>query len=499
MLVGLSCRSYCWLAVLSLMFGLGVTLPAQAVHSPAPIKRSSSPAPASPAVQSMISPNPPSSNAGNRGGLTNPQAATASPTPSPTATPSPTPSPSPLPLFADLPVSRADQSPVVKNRRLSLTSSNSLGMAGSHVAGLPPSDGRVNQAVLLDPGPEGDLAAWRMVTALAGSKGGRWILVDMRASQGKQLLQWQRLLDRETQPESAWFKVFNRYPGGGVQDEQEYRTGQLFRSVSYDKAGNILREYRYDITDSGPEVAEYTEYERQGNRLHHMTVRGPDGSLRQGIAFSYTLEGKVRQIEKQFADGHLESFLFRYGLDGVNETWMDGPQDGLRWVYDREGRLVRMEDWQGGAPVKQVVTTWAAERGTLIASRETTDLVNNVKLLEVFDEQGRLVQSDEDHADELFSRISQVWNPDGTLGERNVLTQGKAESTVWEYKDGVKTTERYSKEGVPVRVTTYQGKIQIDELYLDAQPILRVYYRDTVRYKEEELRNGKVVRTRIIK
>lgn len=398
--------------------------------------------------------------------------------------------------FADLPVSRPDAAFAPRGGRLFLYESNALGQPGRRLASLPPGDPRGGGPALCDPGPIGDRAAWDAADDLAGPAGGRWLLVEVQGFGASGPLRWRRLLDRQEPGGSAWFRAAELFPGAGPRAEQEYRDGRLWRSTAYDAAGDQLREFGYGPDGRWNECAEWL---RRDGRLVQSTLRGPDGRLVQASGYDYTLDGRIRETERRYADGRVERFAFRYGAAGLEDCWLDGTADGIHWLYDAQGRLVRQEEWAGGAEVRRVANSWVAGQSDRLASRETSDFADKRVLLELFDDGGRLVQADETIAGELASRTSLVWNADGSLAERHRAGTGPSEDWLWDYDSGKLAAERYSKDGVPVRVTKYRGNDRSDELYMGGEPVLRVYYRDNRRVKEEELRNGNIVRTRTFK
>ena len=90
------------------------------------------------------------------------------------------------------------------------------------------------------------------------------------------------------------------------------------------------------------------------------------------------------------------------------------------------------------------------------------------------------------------------WNDDGLLVLRNTVGPAGAESWAGEYEGTTLIVERYSKNGLPVKVIARQGSESTEEIYLGGVLRLRAWFHGQDKYKEEDIRNGQVIRTRDI-
>jgi len=220
------------------------------------------------------------------------------------------------------------------------------------------------------------------------------------------------------------------------------------------------------------------------------------GKFVYSISFEYTMNGLVSRTQKNMADGTVESCSYRYGGGTVMSSWADSPSDGIRWTYDQASRLVKTEEWRDGKILRSSTQTYASPDNSVLVSRELVDNVASTRHLEVFDDKSRVIQIDDSKDGNLASRTIQSWDDQDELLSRRIVSGDQDESWTYEYKDGSLSVERYAKNDQPVRVVTYQGTERVEELYLNGKALLRVYYRGNQRYKEEELRDGLVVRTR---
>jgi hypothetical protein len=429
-----------------------------------------------------------------------------SPTPQPRPGPSPLPSPSMAPAPTPLPSVTIDPAalrpawpavPVGADQPLSggsLTAwkSNQIGLQG---AGLGRRGEAGAGAAACDPGPGGD--AWvlaRLDKARAGQAAG-WSLVVLEGTVGGQRYEWARLVD----PDNAvvWFRVRSWFAGKGVRREETWKQGALDLALDFDEAGRVLTEFRYTPGAAGAGNWERrSDFAYKGKLLTGCLITDAAGQAIERISYAHTLDGRIRQTERRDAAGNIERFVYRYGESGLSGSWADDTALGQSWQYDASGRLVSQEQWKGGKVASRISVTWADIQGTRMASRESEDLAAGTTSVEAFDELGRVVQIEDFLKGESTGRTSQEWDADGRLVLRSTVGPAGSESWAGEYVEGQLAVERYSKNGLPVKVVAWQGDDRTEEIYLAGVLRLRAWFRGPDKYKEEDIRDGQVYRTR---
>ena len=366
--------------------------------------------------------------------------------------------------------------------------SNQIGMKGA-VAHRPPLAGRTPWTDASDQADSACLAVlrrWGMV------KDQRWYLVVVRGKLSGQALSYERLFDLEGAGEVVRFVARSHAASGAVTREASWIGGQQTSLVAMDDKGRLLSESSW----KDGVIGEQRENRWRGNYLASTTVTDGKGLVLESVAYSYTLDGRIRQTERTMPDGRMERFVFRYGDEGLSGTWSEEAEQAQSWLFDLSGRLLRQEDWAGNEVVRRVSVTWADAQGNRMANRETEEPRSGHRTVEGFDEQGRVVQIDDFQGDELQSRISQEWDAEGNLVLKNTVGPKGSESWSAEYRDKVAVSERYAKNGLAVRVVTRQGDDSIEDIYLGGVLRMRAYFHGTEKYKEEDIRDGKVFRTR---
>jgi antitoxin component YwqK of YwqJK toxin-antitoxin module len=426
---------------------------------------------------------------------------TPSPGPSPLPSPSMAPAPPPLPSVAIDPAALRVAWPglpvgaslALSGGSLTVWRSNRIGLQGAPI-------GRRGEAVAgaegCDPGPGGD--AWvRARLAKAGQdQPAAWSLVVLEGTVGGQRFEWSRLVDDGGAV--AWFRARSWFGAGkSVRREETWKEGAPEFALDYDEAGRVLTEYRYAAGAAASGAWERrSDFAYRGKLLAGRLSTDAAGKTIETVSYAHTLDGRIRQTERRDAAGNIERFVYRYGESGLSGSWADDTALGQSWQYDASGRLVRQEQWKDGKVASRISVTWADIQGTRMASRETEDTRTGARSVEAFDERGQVVQIEDFIKDESTGRTSQEWDADGRLVLRGTVGPAGSESWTGEYAEGKLAVERYSKNGLPVKVVHWQGDDRTEEIYLAGVLRLRAWFRGPDKYKEEDIRDGQVYRTR---
>ena len=432
--------------------------------------------------------------------------------PSPGPSPGPSPSPSPKPKPSPAAAVRVEVPPLVSGERrepwasvpvgdgfplakasLTFSKSNQIGMRGALIRTQAIS-GTNPMAV-----PAADAASLALLRKDGVDPKLAWCLIDLDGTIKGQRYQWQRLVDLSGVGQVAWFAARSFFSGGTVRREETWLDGAPDMVLDYDESGHVLTEFHFTSrAASSQDYSQRTDFRYRNKLLIGSSLSDAKGKVLEQVSYSHTLDGHVRQTEKVYANGTMERFVYRYNQEGLSGSWADDTDLGQTWFFDAAGRLLRQEEWKNGAVAAQTNVTWADAQGSKMASREVVDPVTEERTVEAFDEQGRVVQIDEFDKKEVVSQTSQEWDQEGHVVLRNTVGPKGAESWIGEYDGQTLVTERYSRNGVPVRVVTRKDDEMTEEMYLDGVLRLRAWYHGTEKYKEEDIRNGQVYRTRTI-
>lgn len=173
------------------------------------------------------------------------------------------------------------------------------------------------------------------------------------------------LLEHEwsSRGEPVWRTTWVWKDGRVVSEKVEGLTGQQggLAEIEYDSAGReIARRTTYDDKkewdEPGPDEVERRSYDDAG-RLLRQTRTDPYSMLER--SFEYDDQGRIlrRTVKRGPAAGPADNLEFvetrEYDGARLSRVTMVGParKDELRFAYDEEGRLSRVEFFEAGDPI----------------------------------------------------------------------------------------------------------------------------------------------------
>lgn len=365
----------------------------------------------------------------------------------------------------------------------------------------------VTAAWLLAGAPLAAVEYWRAdrfgtpLAALAGAPGaasGFVLAVDCAAeAQAAGLVARRRLLNG-----GAAVREWRRTAAAGDEPEleQELEEGRVVAERRYDAAG-LLREERH--FSPGGELRQRDVLVYRGSDLRRVERYDAGGALLATDSYELTAAGRLRRFTRIPAGGG----------GGA------GPPVALGLVF-RAGALI--EERHGAGDAELIVRAaggaeyareeWAGER--LLAARrpapggpgaETSfDGRAETRSETVHDARGRptLVRVYAAPAagagGALLEEQRYRYHPDGTLASLEVAGERGLETYRYAYDGaGLRVREEYRRRGRLLRVTTFPAPGErVEEVYGADGTVLRVFWRNRTREREEVLRAGEVIRTR---
>jgi hypothetical protein len=279
---------------------------------------------------------------------------------------------------------------------------------------------------------------------------------------------------------------------GITTTETEYEDRVLATRRVYDSEGCLTTEELYD---SG-ELEEFREYEYAEGRLFRRRVFDADSALLQLDTYAYWSDGSLRSILRE--DGAVTEY--RYSGGRLDEEWVSRGETEERYVYDRQGRLTDRWLWSAGeiteretreywgagpeSPIKSIV---------IIAGEETTT--------RGYDNRGRLVSREVSREGVVVLQRWLAYSGDLLVQE---VERESGETRTWEYEyvDQELDKTTYLEGNTVVKVSVHRTESdefdRIDYIYRNGEVALRAYFTDGRRVKEEVLRDGEVILTRMI-
>lgn len=399
---------------------------------------------------------------------------------------------------------------------LRLYQSNALGFRGNEMAVANP---RAALAVI-QPWAE-FLAASdgfdRLAAALGQPASGAWTLVVIEGKAGYDLDaasvleapqdgQWLR--EEPGRPTRlAWLELRLLLPPAGsgetrvvwlvatIQDqervEEEYRNGRRTSQVVYDRNGLAVREFLYR---DGVLFQGWVNVWKQG-RLVRTDIYGFKG-LQVSNHRAYTAKGALRESWQEYPGSGSDRMAFNFLAQAGWNRWQKAPEGEEELVYDRANRLVRKELWSGKALVSRSEYQYQSPDSVLLVSILTEEPGTRSTRLQVYDEQGRMVQSDQSVAGKLVSRESFLYDESDRLVLRSLNKDRKTSEWAYEYDQDTLRVERYGENNLPVWEVRHVDGGREEDVYVKGRLSLRIRYEGTRKVSMEEYKDGKIVRSK---
>ncbi len=277
--------------------------------------------------------------------------------------------------------------------------------------------------------------------------------------------------------------------------EKEYREGVLVEAERRDAAGRLVERSTY----SEGELSSRTVYSYGPGGLR--SARTYDAAGKLAYTDSYTLGpgGELRAVRRTRGDGTVErAAATESGGRLLVERSSLGGQ-ALVNRYDRQGRRIVREVWDGGTLQERETYRYREGEGeAVIAASQLQDAVTGRRTLRSYDEQGRLVLEEVYQGEAVVEETRRSWDEEGR--EVATIRRGPEGLEQWRNfygEDGKRVRQEYYRRGALEKVTLFgEEKLTTEEFYRDGRPFLRVTTRDGEKLKEEFLRDGAVVGTR---
>ena len=283
--------------------------------------------------------------------------------------------------------------------------------------------------------------------------------------------------------------------------EQELEEGRMVAERRYDGAGLLLEERRFAATG---ELHRRDVLRYRGSTLYQVETYDATGALLATDSFDLTAGGRLRRFSRipvPAASGAAApavlSLVFGRGQvieerHGVGDDELivrsSGGTEYAReeWADDRLLAEHRSPPAVAGAPVATSVDGLAE-----IRTETTYDAAGRPDVVR------RYAVSGADDGDRLLEERRFRYHADGSLAALEVAGDSGIETYRYTYDaGGRRVREEFRRRGRVVRVTTYPTpEERIVEVYSADDTVLRVFWRNQVRVREELLREGALIRT----
>lgn len=222
-----------------------------------------------------------------------------------------------------------------------------------------------------------------------------------------------------------------------------------------------------------------------------------DLSLMETRVQRFDADGRIYELRRMDADGTLLQTLTYLWEDGVlkeERSWTPERQE-IR-SFGPDGRLARSQA-SGNGPREEVERIYSSS-GALIGLRISYPDSQPPALTELdYDARGRVREQKEYRNGEILSLKSYTYEGESDrVLELRTETPGQVDLEVSVYEEGILVRREYTRNGQITQLSSYNGSTQVLSLYRAGREVLRLYYDNEIKVREEEILNGRVLRSR---
>ncbi len=242
-------------------------------------------------------------------------------------------------------------------------------------------------------------------------------------------------------------------------------------------------------------VSSSTVFYRQNGRLEAREELDVRGVVISRVDYAYDSDGNPRAIFIS-VDGGSDNSTYveadtNINPDGSFRRHIGGSEDEWRITdMDGAGRPVNRTILKSGAVVKE--SSWSRnDEGTL---REEVHRSGDEEILNRYDSNGRLLEETTIRNGSVVMLRNYFWT-----GSKLIRVEERGEGRIvvreMEWSGDRMISETRSIDGVTAGKVVWESSLdRVETLFRDGQAVIRIYWRGDVRWREEFLRNGEVIR-----
>lgn len=255
------------------------------------------------------------------------------------------------------------------------------------------------------------------------------------------------------------------------------------------------QEIRKLYLDGDPQSSSI--FYRANGRLVAREELDPDGTVISRVEYAYDIDGNPRAIyigidENPDSSKYVETST-RVNADGnINRHSSGSDGDWIVTDLNTSGQTLNRTTLQSGAIVEK--SNWIRnDDGSL---KEEIHQRGNEVHRNRFDSDGRLLEETVARNESVILLRTYTWS-DGNLIRVEERGEGRTVVREMKWSDNRIVNELREVDGVPVSIVDWQSPDErVETLFRDGKAIIRVYWLDDVRIKEEFLRDGEILRVR---
>lgn len=279
-----------------------------------------------------------------------------------------------------------------------------------------------------------------------------------------------------------------------VSIEDRYKLDVLRQRTQYDNRDQIIKDQHFDETGMRVEELIYT-YTVDSIQIH---VYDGNATLKYTDTHKINQKGFVEEVVRKFPDDDTATVQFTFLKNDLLKEKHSDSETELGISFDLAGRITQELRATDGETEQEIAYTYA--NGSRIAESATVIEYDNetvTKRESQLDERGREIDYEQFENDTLVEKGAFEYQQD-TLIKSLIQTTGSNSHKETQFDaEGEIVEERWYTNNTHVRsVFPVAENEYIEERYIDGVLYVRIYFENSLRKKEEFIKDDMVIRTR---
>ena len=311
------------------------------------------------------------------------------------------------------------------------------------------------------------------------------LIIDKRSDQEK------RNLYLENELIKRW--ELSLYNNKNVREERVFNKEVLESLRYFDRRGRLIEEHLY----SDNLFTQKTMYIYGENQeLFQTKTFNNTGALIYYEKYDFNRLGMIRKVKRIWSDGRIQVSSFIYGKGRLVEEVFSTKNEMTISRYDDSGKLLIIEVWKKEDNIRNTHFFYKKD-GSLESSLEN-NLAGGFETEKKYNTEERLSKEIITKSNKTISETTYFYDDEGRKIKMNKVSDKGLEEWAFYYdSEGDLDREEYYQRGILEKRTVYTNdNSYYEELFRYGELLIRVFYEDDVKIKEEFLENGKVIKVK---
>ncbi|MBN2531544.1 MAG: hypothetical protein JXB88_01565 [Spirochaetales bacterium] len=283
------------------------------------------------------------------------------------------------------------------------------------------------------------------------------------------------------------------YNNQNIREERAYDKETLESVHYFDRRGRIIEERLY----SGDILTQKTVYFYGANQeLLQTKTFNSEGLLLYSENYEFNRNGMIRKLNRIWSDGPVQTSSFIYSRGQLIEEIYSSDKEMTISRFDESGKRDFMEVWKEGVLLGTKSFFYNKKDGSLISTHEK-DITGGFETDNQYKEE-RLEKEIVTKGDVTLYVITYFYDKEGRRSKMEKVSDRGLEEWSFYYKsNGDLDKEEYFNRGILEKRTVYTSDSSYyEELFRSGELLIRVFYEDEAKIKEEYLDKGVVIKVK---